>query len=276
MRHAYVDTAFGQNYYETAGSGFPLFLLHQADTSSFEFENAIPLLAKKFRVIALDTPGFGRSDPAPRDWKLEDFARNVIAVMDALGIEKAHVAGHHTGGVIAVEVAAAFPGKVAKLVLSGVPIYRRDETWRQRTAHYRKLFAETAMPFPSTPPNDLLADGSHLRKLWDMQVLQNVSGNLEFVQKCFVAMLLHFDKRGGSAILAQMEYDRRPRLPLIKAPTLCLCGTQDSMGPPFFEPVEVTASLIPGAVHQWIEGGGIGVDWEMPEQWVGPILEFLG
>ncbi len=217
MRHAYVDTAFGQNYFETEGSGFPLFLFHQADTSSFEFENAIPLLSGKFRVIAPDTPGFGRSDPAPSKWKLEDFSRNVVAMMDALGIERAHIAGHHTGGVIAAEVAAAFPERVAKLVLSGVPIYRRDETWRERTANYRKLFTETAMPFPSTPPNDLRPDGSHLNKVWNMQIMQVTSGNLEFVQKCYLAMLLHFNKRGGSAILAQMEYDRRPRLPGLKA-----------------------------------------------------------
>ena len=104
--------------------------------------------------------------------------------------------------------------------------------------------------------------------------MQNPESDLNYVQKAFIASILHADKRGGSAILAQQAYDRDPHLPLIKSPTLCLSGTKDVIGPPIFEPPDTAAKLIPGAIHRWIEGG-LGVTYEKPEEFTQPILEFL-
>jgi pimeloyl-ACP methyl ester carboxylesterase len=220
-------------------------------------------------------PGFGRSDPAPLAWKLEDFARNVIEIMDRLGLERVHLAGIHTGAVLASEIAAAYPDRIARLVLSGCAIYLRNETWKQKTAAFRKsIEARTPMPFPFIPPYTIEQNGSHLTKVWRMQVIENPHSDPDFLQKGFIAHLLHWDKRGGSAVLAQMEYDRLPRLPLIKAPTLCLSGKEDVIGPPLFEPPETASLLIPGARHQWLEGG-LSLPYEKPDLWGGAILDFL-
>lgn len=70
--------------------------------------------------IAMDTPGFGQSDPPPRPAPgLGWYATRVRDLLDALGIQRAHLAGHHTGAMIACEVAAAFPERVASLAPVG-------------------------------------------------------------------------------------------------------------------------------------------------------------
>jgi pimeloyl-ACP methyl ester carboxylesterase len=271
-----VDTEFGQNYTEIEGNGYPLFLLHQVVLSSFEFQNVMPLFSDEYCVFAPDMPGFGRSDPAPLDWKLEDFARNVVEIMDALNMEKAHIAGHHTGAIVASEIAAAYPDRVNRLILSGCAIYDRNEAWKAKVTRFSDAILKECryLPFPFEPPYDIEQDGSHLMKVWNLQKKQNSESELAFVQKAFITHLLHADKRGGSAILAQMEYDRNPRLPLIKAPTLCLSGRKDIIGPPIFKPPDTAATLIPGATHLWLDGG-VGVVYEEPHQWAQPILEFL-
>lgn len=111
-------------------------------------------------------------------------------------------------------------------------------------------------------------------KVWRMVLLECPHSDPDYLQKAFIAHLLHWDKRGGSAVLAQMEYDRMPRLPLIKAPTLCISGTEDVVGPPLFEPPETVSRLIPGAIHKWLEGG-LSLPYEKSDLWARAILDFL-
>src|SRR5579859_79981 len=105
--------------YNEAGSGEPaVVLLH-----GWGFGNRSHLLpqfehlASKRRVVLLDLPGQGGSDPAPPGFGFPDCAAAIEGVLDATGIEKAVVCGHSFGGLLAVEVAAAYPHRVAGAVL---------------------------------------------------------------------------------------------------------------------------------------------------------------
>ena len=82
----------------------------------------LPLLGRHYRVIAMDTVGYGESDPLP-DGKasIENWATAAHQLLVALGVGRAVVVGHHTGAAIAVEIAAAYPKHVAALFCPPAP-----------------------------------------------------------------------------------------------------------------------------------------------------------
>src|SRR5947209_15055690 len=88
-----------------AGHGQPVVLLHQTPRSGDEYRDVMPLLAQRgLEAIALDTPGFGDSAPLPGPPSIEAWAKAIDRALDALDVERAILVGHHTGGVIAVEM----------------------------------------------------------------------------------------------------------------------------------------------------------------------------
>ena len=120
IRKCFVDIPDGQVFYRAGGSGEPILFLHQSPMSSDEFLDILAILAKDYRVLAMDTMGYGNSDTPSHEYEIVDFARSVINFLNALGIQKASIVGHHTGASIAAEVAAAYPERVDKLMLSGL------------------------------------------------------------------------------------------------------------------------------------------------------------
>src|SRR5580700_1341608 len=113
IRRGFADTPGGQIHYRTAGSGPIVLMLHQTPRSSDEFLDVIPAFAKHFRVIAMDTIGYGDSyRPLDKSTKIADFAKAAVQLLDYLEIGRAHVVGHHTGSVIAMELAAVHPDRV--------------------------------------------------------------------------------------------------------------------------------------------------------------------
>jgi haloalkane dehalogenase len=148
----YVDVHWGQVHYRHGGDeGMPTVLaLHQSPLSSATYEAAVePLARRGVRLVAPDTPGFGMSDPPPEPWTIADYARGVWQFADALGLERIHLLGQHTGAVIAAEAAVQQPERVRGIVLQGLPLY--DDAER---AEKKRSYA------PGYTPS---ADGAHLR-----------------------------------------------------------------------------------------------------------------
>ena len=109
-------------YYETLGFGPPLVLIPGLLMTTKRWELAgYPVLASRFQLITLDTLGHGRSDK-PQDAASYDrhgVAADVIAVMDAVGVQQAHVWGYSRGGGIAANVATLYPDRVRSLIMGG-------------------------------------------------------------------------------------------------------------------------------------------------------------
>ncbi len=120
MLRGYANTSHGQVHYRTEGQGDPLFLLHATPRSGRIFERTVRLLAAKHRVFAIDTLGFGGSDPLPASVTMPQLAQMVVDCMDSLGLPKAHLLGYHTGNKIAAAVAANAPQRVDRLILVGM------------------------------------------------------------------------------------------------------------------------------------------------------------
>lgn len=127
--HAHTGP-FPPPYIERSGHGFPVLLLHGWGASSYLFATTMYGLGEGYDKIAPDFPGFGATEPPPEAWGVENYVNWVLALMDSLGIERAHIIGHSFGGRVAIKLAALHPERVAKLVLTGAAGIRPKRTWR--------------------------------------------------------------------------------------------------------------------------------------------------
>lgn len=158
MRRGYADTLEGQIHYTVDGTGEPLLLLHQTG-SSRSYHKLMPLLSKEYRVFAPDNLGEGNSDPLMPNAEIRDYAQSYIHFMDALGLEKAHIFGIHTGNKIGTELGAGWPSRVDGLILCG-------QTHSIQADHKDQVAVMGAMERPLLRKFQPSPDGSHLFKQW--------------------------------------------------------------------------------------------------------------
>lgn len=118
---AFLTVRGHRMHYIELGSGPPLLLLHGLGKSSYDWEESVlPILARQWRVIAIDFFGMGlseRSDSFAYGWNL--WSDQASATLDALGIQQAAVVGHSLGGTVGVVLAAHHPERITRLVLVG-------------------------------------------------------------------------------------------------------------------------------------------------------------
>ena len=104
-------------YYEVYGAGQPLVLISGLGYPLWQWHKMVPFLAEHFQVITFDNRGVGQSDKPAGPYTAQMLATDTAGLLDALGIEKAIIAGHSMGGFVAQAMALDFPQKVAKLIL---------------------------------------------------------------------------------------------------------------------------------------------------------------
>lgn len=113
-------------HYHDAGAGEPVFFLNSgpsfgpASTAWLNFQHNLPFLARHFRCIAMDLVNFGRTGPIIYNEPVHDVqARTLLALMNQLGIDKAHLVGNSVGGTTALDFALRYPSRVRNLVVGG-------------------------------------------------------------------------------------------------------------------------------------------------------------
>jgi pimeloyl-ACP methyl ester carboxylesterase len=126
-----VETAAGTISTTEAGAGEPVILLHGLGATKASFLPSIATLARTHRPIAIDLPGFGDSaKPVMGSYDAPFFARAVVALLDALGIERAHLVGNSMGGRVAIEVGLRSPERSGRLVLLSPSLaWLRSRPW---------------------------------------------------------------------------------------------------------------------------------------------------
>lgn len=96
----------------------PIILIHGYLSSTYTFHRVMPLLEKYFSIIAIDLPGFGRSEKSKKfRYSFENYAKLIREVLDYFNIQKAMLVGHSMGGQVSLNVAKFYPERVEKLVL---------------------------------------------------------------------------------------------------------------------------------------------------------------
>jgi 2-hydroxy-6-oxonona-2,4-dienedioate hydrolase len=117
-----VQTKKWRIHYQEAGAGHPVVLLHGSGPGASgwsNFQTNIGPLSEHFRVLAVDMPGWGRSDTVT--WEERNHSEALVLLLDELGIEKAAVIGNSMGGMTALRFAVEHPDRMSHLVTMGAP-----------------------------------------------------------------------------------------------------------------------------------------------------------
>ncbi|WP_336205281.1 alpha/beta fold hydrolase [Nonomuraea sp. LPB2021202275-12-8] len=258
IEFGYARTPYGQIHYAECGQGDPILLLHQTPRSWDEYREVLPLLGRSHRAVAMDTLGFGAS-AQPATHTVEAYALGVLALMDALGLESAAVAGHHTGGVIAIETAARAPERVARLVLSSTPLV--DAEARERRRRGRR-------PVDNATERQ---DGSHLTELWAGRAAFYPPDRPDLLAR-YVRDALAVWPGVGLGHQAVAAYRMEERLGLICCPVLCVGASADPFG---FPELDRLAARLPGATTAVIGDGMVPLEFRAAE-FAGVVEDFLG
>ena len=138
-------------YYEQAGGGEAILLLHGWGADHRLFKPLMDLLARKYRVYAIDFPGFGQSPEPASGWCVDDYADLVLGFCGALGIEACSLLGHSFGGRVIIKLAARQleTPRLDKLILVDAAGIRKVQSKKgQRRAKRYKLGKKMLKPFP--------------------------------------------------------------------------------------------------------------------------------
>lgn len=263
MRRGYVDGPYGQIHFHDAMHGRPLVLLHQAVMTGNQFDNVFaPLVARGLRPIAIDLPGFGLSDAMPFEPTIADYAAVVPVVLDALGIEQAVIAGHHTGALVTNEVAIQFPERVLGNVLCG-PLFIDDE---QRAALIADIVGRERA-FKALP------HAAHMNQLAEARE-RYAQGTIspERISDYVVQAMLAV-QRGAywCGHNAGLHYRQDEPIMKITQPTMLLTNSGDMLHASALE----AARRRPDFAYGELAGGGIDIVDQQPLEWASAVADFV-
>ena len=237
------------------GDSTPIIFLHGVGSDKSVWASQLAHFGQQRRAVAFDYPGYGESDPSP-DATGDDFAAVILAAMDALDIDSAHVCGLSLGGVIAIALHAADPSRCASLILAdsfavhpdGQAIFDRSDA-ASRTVGMRGLAEARAGALLGTAATPAM----------HAEVIDTMS---RIDPAAYVI--------GARAVWLADQIDRASA---IRVPTLVLVGDEDSITPPALS--EQLVSLIPGATIAVIAGAGHLANLEQPTAFNSAVDTFL-
>ncbi len=118
MNDAYLDASgLRLHYLDHPGEGPPLILLHGLSSNAHVFDGIAPQITPRRRLLALDLRGRGLSDKPATGYRMEDHARDVLALLDAHGLARATIVGHSFGGLLSYYLAARYPDRIERIVV---------------------------------------------------------------------------------------------------------------------------------------------------------------
>lgn len=247
--------------YESIGEGTPIVAIAGRDSSMQAWPPAVKdALSRGHRLIVFDHRGTGRSDKPETPYAIADMAKDVVGLMDALGIDAAHLLGMSMGGMIAQEIAITSPGRVAKLVLCSTTCgpTRLMPSWRMIRAMSRKLSA-----WSPQDTLDMLYTAAYQRD--NPQLMAALAARMRSSPPDPRSMAIHRQASKG--------FDSLRRLWRISAPTLIVHGEEDWV----FRPrhAKLLHRRIPGSRLLLVPGAGHGALFQEAATVTASIVEFL-
>jgi pimeloyl-ACP methyl ester carboxylesterase len=257
----YAPTPMGQVHYRDLGPrdcSLPMLLLHMTPLSMIQFAEAqTQIAAAGIRVIAVDTPGYGLSDPPPPPPpEISAFADNLVPVLDHLGIPKVLVAGHHTGACIASSLAVRHPDRVAGVILHGVPMFNAEE-----------IAVRINRPLGDRTPR---LDGSHLSQYFDPGFVPAQVKSPEYLKAQTWFSVLIFMEGPDVGHHAVYRYDMQSDLKRIGSPAMIISDRADAV-----HPVDLrVAKLRPDFRYEEFSDDGTLSIMMHPAEWAKLVVSF--
>jgi pimeloyl-ACP methyl ester carboxylesterase len=275
IRSGKVKVSDTNLYFELYGQGVPLVLIAGTGISLAPWRVfQVPEFARHYQVLIYDHRGLGRSDKPDVPYSTRLFAKDCVGLMNALGIERAHIMGHSMGGRVAQWVALDYPDTVRSLVLSGtgsgkysdeLEDYPRgiplDAAFEMIEKGYEKYQHDHWGPGFMFSDEFMRARPDVVKRFQEL-IVEEVPP-----LKCY---LRH--------VFARQCHETTDLVHRITAPTLIIVGSNDNHEGGTGNHVESSRALarqIPNSELILIEGGRHGYLREMPEKGHPPILDFL-
>ena len=260
LRFATVRLTTGPRlHYATQGDadGAPIIFLHGWPDSWFSFSRVLPLLSPRLRILVPDQRGFGDSERPGSGYAIDDFAADVVALLDALRVERAAIVGHSFGSFVARQVAIAHPERVARLALIGTGVSAATPPVREAQAALRDL----GDPVPLEFAREFQASTAYAPL------------PAAFFER-LVAESMKLPARLWREVLDQLvAYADAANLARISAPTLLLWGQHDALFPR--EDQDRLVAAIRGAALTIYPEIGHCPNWEDPERVAADLQSFL-
>jgi non-heme chloroperoxidase len=237
-------------------TGEAIIFLHGYSDSWFSFSRVLPLLSSEYHAFALTQRGHGDSDKPECCYTPDDFAADVDAFMDAVGIEEATLVGASTGALFAQRAALSYPPRFGRLVLIGAQTPANEAV--------SGLREEVQALEDPVPPE-------FVREFQESTVYQPVSQEfLDTVVSESLKLPAWVWRDYFEQAVLSIDHDYVLSLREIDMPTLVLWGEQDPLFPR--EEQERLAAAISGATFRVYPDTGHAVHWDRPE-WVVRDLE---
>jgi len=246
-------------YFEEVGSGTPIIFVHEFAADYMSWEPQMRYFSRRHRCIAYSARGYTPSDvPAKTEaYSYEHFRDDVIAVLDHLKIEKAHLAGLSMGGYSAAHVGLKYPGRARSLTLAGAG--SGSESWY--IEEFRRNSQENALKFEAIGSAEMAKTYGHGPTRVPFQ-LKDPRGHKEFVEA-----LARHDAQGSAHTQRTFQsgrpslYDYEAELQRMTVPTLIICGDEDD---PCIEPSLFFKQHIPASGLAMFPKSGHTVNLEEP------------
>jgi pimeloyl-ACP methyl ester carboxylesterase len=266
VQSGFADANGARLYYEVYGEGEPLLLIMGLGANHLGWAAQVPVYAREFEVIVFDSRGTGQSDFSQGvDCTIPLLADDAAALLDALGVDKAHVYGISLGGMIAQEMALRHPDKVRSLILGATTPGGPHAVGADAQA-LRALLDQGAVVDRAVTPAllEILFSPAYL------------AGHLSDLREVFQRSA-DYPRTSPEAYWAQLRavagHDTYDRLPDIAAPTLVLHGTDDPLLP--VANGRILAERIPEAKLVLFEGARHGYYLEKQAEADAAVLDFL-
>lgn len=263
MRYATATDGvlIGYDAYGKRG-GAPLVMIQGLGSDSRGWALQRLPMGRRYRCFAIDNRGVGASTNAPHPFSLEQMARDVVSVLDAEGVDAAHVMGASMGGAIAQIVAVRHPERLRALVLACTSC--RHHEWR------RELLADWAAAVRARGMSALSDEG--LRWLIGSRVHRRLGPWVNLLGR---VLMQGEPEHFAAQVDAILSLDDAVRFELhrVLAPTLVITGSQDMLTP--CGDAEELAEMIPGARLRELRGAAHGLMVEQPNAFNTAVLEFL-
>lgn len=236
------------------GDATPIVFLHGVGSDKSVWHPQLAHFGRTRRAIAFDYPGYGESDAAPEATSRDDYAGAILSAMRELKLERPHICGLSLGGVVAIAMHARAPERCASLILADTFAVHPQG----RAIHERSLAGSRDLPAMAEARVDML-----LAQPADPDVRREVVETMSGIDP-------EAYRIGAEAVWLA---DQRDRAQAIDAPTLILCGDQDSITPVALSTELV--DLIPNARIQVITDAGHLTNLEKPAEFNRVVDDFL-
>ncbi len=243
------------------GQGQPLVLIAGLGGKGTSWRPFLDAATQRYRVLTFDNPGAGAAPALPGRVTIRELARTVLALLNRLGVERAHLIGRSMGGMIAQELTLLAPERVERLVLVA--------TTARVDAHLAGIFRLWACMAERGVPLDVR---HHSSMLW---CLGAASLARQAHVRAYLATKGGGDRPRDYALQARAcaEHDALERLKALSVPALIVTGSDDRLTP--LAHAEALAKVLPMAQLACLPGAGHLPYLECPELFARTVLEFL-